>query len=358
MAVNLKLYDENDKEITLTDGVQLGLTRVRYPETKTLYLRNLGNTNAENLTISADTLNQIEDVGQKEYDNQLLAKSWKGFSLDNRNFVPFLDLGHILKGSYYEGIKEVKFDLTSSNGSLKEEWTNGLPNYIDSKFVFRKMTYDSEDQTQGTASGRFNINVGTIRDIDLTFYMEYLGDSDSSYTAIATLLIPIRVGSDGFGYGLSIQRNRANNKMFFGIYKRAKGMLDANTSILGTRIIDTRSYMDIDESKPMRIKVYNDDDGFPTFEFYCNGQQQLLYSSSDRNVSSYAFTDKAEGYYASRGSMYLDMALYRGDIEFKFFNATLITEEQKQPIYMRTLIGQEAEDQKEYKSSLKVEWTE
>ena len=358
MAVNLKLYDEDDNEITLLNGIDFGLTRMRYPVVKKMYLRNLGNDNAKNLTITADTLNKKEDISNEEYEKQVKAKRWKSFSLDNKNFSEILDLGKVLKGSYYEGIKEVKFDLTSSKGTLKEEWTNAVPNFIDSKLVFRKTTYESEDKAQGTGSARFLVDIGTVRDIDLTFYMNYIGDSNTSYSAIATFLIPIRIGSDGFGYGLLIQRNRANNKMFFAVYKRTKGMLDANTSIMGTRIININSYIDLDETKPMRIKVYNNENGEPTFEFYCNDKQQLLYSSSDKTKSAYAFTDNAEGYYPAKGSMYFDLALYKGDIEFDIYNVNLITEEQKQPIYMKTFIEKDAIDKEIYKSSLKLEWTE
>lgn len=358
MAVNIKLYNEKDEEITEVEGLDYGLSRVRYPYIKTIYLKNLGNNNAEKLTISADTLNKKEDIDIEEYNKQLKAKSWKTFSTDNRNFVEFLELGKILRGSYYEGVREINFDLSSNRGTLKEEWTNAVPNFIDNKLVFRKITYDSEDKTQGTGGARYNVNIGTARDVDITFYMSYLGDSKISYSAIATLLLPIRVGSDGFGYGLCIQRNRANNKMFFAIYKKTKGMLDANTSILGTRIIDIKSYINVDETKPLRIKVYNDNNGYPTFEFYCNGQQQLLYSSADRSKSSLAFSDTDNGYYSTRGSMYLDMALYKGDIEFIIEKITLITENQKQPIYIKTFIESDAIDQQNYKSALKIEWKE
>lgn len=358
MAVNFKLYDEEDKEITSLSGIDYGLTRVRYPYIKTVYLKNLSNTVAENVTLSADTLNEKEDVNEEDYLKQLQAKSWKSFSNDGKNYVDFLELGKINKGSYYEGIRSIKFDLTSSNGTLKEEWTNGVVNFIDSKLMFRKTTYESDDKTQGTGSARFLVDVDRIRDIDLTFYMNYVGDKNTSYSAMANFFIPIRVGSDGFGYGISIQRKRADGKMFFAIYKRAKGMLDVNTSIMGSRIIDTRTYMDIDESQPIRIKVYNNDEGFPTFEFFCNGKQQMLYSSSDRNVQSLVFSDKASGYYPSKGSMYFDMALYKGDIEFDIYNISLTTENEKQPIYIKTFIEKEAEDKYNYKSSLKLEWTE
>ena len=146
MAVNLKLYDEDDNEITLLDGIDFGLTRMRYPVVKKMYLRNLGNDNAKNLTITVDTLNKKEDISNEEYEKQVKAKNWKSFSLDNKNFSEILDLGKVLKGSYYEGIKEVKFDLTSSKGTLKEEWTNAVPNFIDSKLVFRKTTYENFDK--------------------------------------------------------------------------------------------------------------------------------------------------------------------------------------------------------------------
>ena len=104
MAVNLKLYDEDDNEIALLDGIDFGLTRMRYPVVKKMYLRNLGNDNVKNLTITADTLNKKEDISNEEYEKQVKAKSWKSFSLDNKNFSEILDLGKVLKGSYYEGI--------------------------------------------------------------------------------------------------------------------------------------------------------------------------------------------------------------------------------------------------------------
>lgn len=358
MAVNIKLYNENNEEITEIDGLDYGMSRVRYPYIKTVYLKNLGNNDAEKLTVSADTLNKKEEVSEEEFSNQLKAKSWKSFSLDNKNFVEFLDLGKATRGNYYEGIKDIKFDLSSNKGTLKEVWSNATTNFIDNKFIFRKITYDSDDKTQGTGSARYNIDIGVIRDLDLTFYMKYLGDVKTTYSAIATLLLPIRVGSDGFGYGLCIQRNRANNKMFFAVYKRTKGMLDSNTSILGTRIMDIKSYIDINEDKPIRIRVYNNNDGYPTFEFYCNDEQQMLYSSADRSKFSLAFSDTDSGYYSTRGSAYLDMALYKGDIEFVIDKITVITEVQKQPIYIRTFIEEDSINQQSYKSALKIEWKE
>lgn len=358
MSVNLKLYDDKDNEITIVDGMDYGLTRVNYPSIKQVYIKNLGNSNAENCSLRADVLNDKADVGIEEYNKQLQAKSWKSFSLDNKVYHEFLDLGRIGRGSYLEGERNIKFDLTSSLGTLKEEWTNAVPSFIDHKLYFRKTTYESEDKTQGTGSGRFLADIGNVRDIDISFYMTYIGDKNTSYSAIATFLIPIRIGADGFGYGLAIQRNRENGKMFMAIYKRIKGMLDANTSIMGTRIADIKTYIDIDESKPLRFRAYNNNEGFPTFEFYCNDQQMTLYSSSDRAKFGLTYVDVADGYYPSRGSMYFDMALYKGDIEFSIFGINLITENAKQPVYIKTDIGNEAIDQAQYKSCVKLEWTE
>ena len=358
MAVNIKLFDDKDQEITVVQGIDYGLARVNYPYVKQVYIKNLGNSNAYNCSLRSDTLNNLGDVEEAEYSKQLLAKSWKSFSLDNKNFYNFLDLGKISRGSYLEGIRDIKFDLTSSLGTLKETWTNAKPTFIDNKLIFRKTTYDSDDKKQGTGSGRYLVNVGNIRDVDITFYLNYIGDSKTSYAAIATLLIPIRIGSDGFGYGLAVQRNRENGKMFVAIYKRIKGMLDANTSIMGTRIADIKSYIEVDESKPLRFKCYNNSEGFPTFEFYCNDKQMTLYSSSDRSKFGMTYIDNGEGYYPSRGSMYLDIALYKGDIEFSVYGISLVTENAKQPVYIKTTVGKEAIDQEEYKSCIKLEWTE
>lgn len=359
MAVELQFLDMNNKEISLTTGVDYGLTRKGIPVIKAVKLKNVGDVTARDLILTATTLDSSAQVSPEEYENQLIAASWKSFSLtENGEYNKKLNLGNIRPGRFLEGTKYLTEEFTSQHDCMfKEVWSTGITEFKENKIVFKKL----DNETKGNIAKRMSCSsLKAPRDLKVEFNVEFNSQADIESEMNAMLIFPVRMNSKGddTGYLILFQYNRQENRFYASIHKNAKGMASNIDRVYGTKIFDTITFKTFDKSKKLGFNIYNNASGNPTFEILYGGEKMILANSIGSSVEEYSKTDTASGSYKTGGDFYIDCGLYDGDISCSISNMTIETEELEQPIYIKTYIGDNGKNKVNYKSSVEVSYVE
>lgn len=359
MAAELQFLDMNNEEISLETGIDYGLSRKGIPIIKAVKLKNVGDVTARDLILTATTLNSSSEVSAEEYENQLVAASWKSFSLvQDGEYSQKLNLGDVRPGRFLEGTKTVKEEFASQKDCMFEDvWSTGITEFKEEKMTFKKLTDDSK----GNIAKRMRCTKLTApRDLKVEFNMEFNSEPDVESEMNGMLIFPIRMNSKGdeTGYLVLFQYNRQEDRFFVSIHKNAKGMASNIDRAYGTKIFDTIAFKSFDKSKKLGFNVYNNASGNPTFEILYGGEKMLLTNSIGSVKEEYSKTDTASDAYKTGGDFYMDLGLYDGDLTFSISNMTIQTEELEQPIYIKTYITDNGKNKVDYKSSVEVSYIE
>lgn len=357
MPSELKFLDMENQEINI-NGLDLGLVRKGTTNISKVKIKNTGNITARDLILSADTLNTNDEVTEAEYQNQLLAKSWKSFSLkENGVYLDKLNLGDILPDKFVEGIKDIDVNLANSGVCIfKEAWSTAITEFKDETLIFRK----ADGEINGNVTRRMSCyDLGVPKDVEIEFNLNPIVDATVSSESDAMVSFPVRLNSngDGKGYMFVFQYKRTNNRFSIAIYKDAKGLVDSVDRVYGTRIFDIGAYRIFDKTKKLGAKVYNNSNGEPTFEVMYDGKNLDLFKVGE-TVGSKFMSDTDVISYKSGGEFYFDINLHPGDINFGLSNVKIITEELEQPIFIKTILGDVAKDKVQYKSSVLISYIE
>lgn len=242
MPVDLKFYTENTMEL---NEINAGQVRMNYGTITPIKIQNAGQDKARRVIIAANALNTIEELTQslgsstaatQEYNKQLKAASWKTFSLNKDGpYVESLELGNINANSFLEGEQIIKESFSNKERCIFQDvWSYCLETMGDNALKI----YKNESKSQ--TAQRKTINFGEKRDIEITFKLNYERQvADYSNGKNCLVIFPVRINNYGLGYILSFQLRASDGKLFFGIYKNGKGMIDNLNRVYGTRIIDT-----------------------------------------------------------------------------------------------------------------------
>lgn len=362
MPVILKVTN-NDNENLVEEGIDLGLSRKGKANDSIFYIENQGNTVARDVTLIGAPFNTLEDVenniiSEEEYAKQVLAGKWKQFSLDpNGVFQSEFVIGDIAAGSYVSGVQ------TSEVSTQSEGLFPFNPVHSNASFIFRDNVFHYQKESNGYASMRLRHEDPTIRStkhFELTFGLNFEVNEDRATwdEAIPYVSIPVRNNSkgDGKGYGFLFAYDRENKSVVVSVRTDMVGVTSHYDGLLvGTGLFQTRAIV-LDNTREFTIKCY-DVDNVPHFEVLYGGQQQRLYALVG-DANGYVMKDTSSTAYKAKGNFYLECTLQEGDIAVLFRNMSLVTDLDKQPIYVRTTIDDRAEDKTEYKSSIAISYYE
>lgn len=357
MGANIKILDINNNEIDLSTGIDLGISRKGISNVTKFKIKNIGDMTARDLIISATTLNNQNEVTNVEYKNQLKAVNWKSFSLDEKGeFLRELRVGDLKPNKFVEGTKSTIVDFTTAEKCiLKEVWNTGITEYKLGTQIFKK----TNNEVLGQIAKRMYFgSLLSCREFDIDFNVFFDTTTENQSSTVPFLACPVRINSkgDSRGYMFMFQYRRTDNKFMISIYKDAKGMTTNIDRDYGTKIFDTITWTTFDKNKKVGFKIYNNSFNQPTFEVKYNEQNMKLGKASDSNVNGFIMSDIASNSYIEEGQFYIDISMYDGDKSCTISNMTLKTEELEQPIFMKTYIGDDAEDKIEYRSSVVVSY--
>lgn len=363
MAVNLQFYDSSSQILDTTIGLDLGTVRRGYDHISKIYVKNEGDTTAQNVTLTSGQ----EDPSD---ENQILASKWQTFSLDNKIFSSSLDLGDIEPDSFAAGTssREDRFESSSESlfkfllGSVKYDFTSPILSYY---------------QTDATSQsyGRSQIALENAKNIDFSFKLGYNGNKEifSSLPAnqqnVSMAIFAVRINASGesrdndnTGYLIEIFTSPKYENLFqLKITTGGKGIAGQSDRSYGTVIADTGSnWLSYNPLlTELRIKVYNDKDGIPSFEVYKDGEQVDIYkykwnaahtSTSRTNEKVKVFQDEDKAYITG-GKTFFDINLQKGSESFRLSDFSITYNNNKAPIYVRTHIDDTGLNGQKYTSA-------
>lgn len=359
MPVQLQFLNMNNEEIDLGEGLDLGVSRKGRPVITPIKIKNVGNITARDIILEATTLNEQNEVDEVEYANQLKAASWKSFSLDkDGEYVKELRLGDLKPNRFIEGYQTLheKFE-NSTSCMFKEVWCTGVSNFQDNHLVLHKNDYEEK----GAVARRMKCEtLARPRDLEMEFKLSFEANPEEESLTDAMIVFPVRINSkgDGNGYIFIVTYRRADNKFMVNIYKNGKGMESNNDRVYGTKIFDTVQYRTFDTNKKIGLKIYNDSNNVPTFEVLYNGQNLPLANADGTGTEESVKKDNKSDAFIAGGDFFMDCSIYDGDIALAISEFKVKTENLEQPIYVKTIVGDDADDKMEYRSSLMVGYIE
>lgn len=358
MAVDLQFYTEDVMELDVIDA---GESRINYGTITPIVIKNEGTDRARACILSACPLNTLEELKTEmseeeavlEHEKQKNAASWKTFCLKkDGNYTPELEIGNINAGYFLQGEQTIAEPFSNKETSLFQDvWSYCLESWGNNGIKIYK------DQAKSQTAQRKSIDIGERKNVEIKFKLDYEYDSSAFNKSSCLVIFPVRVDSRGYGYILSFQFRASDGKMFFGVYKDGKGMVDNLNRTYGTRIFDTNGYKVFDPNKFMGARVYTNEDDETCFEFILDGEKQTLYKTKDKTVKSTTVVD-TENNYPNAGLMYFDVGMYYGDLGVTLKNFSITTETDKQVVYIKSKIDETAIDGEVYDSAISVSYIE
>jgi len=356
MAIDIKFFDLEDVEISLdkvTGGHDFGIIRKNQPNIAPVIVKNLGTNDANNLSITGSTLNSLIDVAAEEYSSETLASNWKTFSmLPDEGFVETLSLPNIPAGQTLIGLNKTVDDFTNPQTS------NWIPlARVGTLWKWTGSSLTCQGET-GLASfyGKANSNGwGNQENFDVTYNMNFTANAISGS---AFLMFGFRMNclGDEKGYLVNIKRiynpTTNINTAFFEIRKGA-GIKLSGAFDFGTILFTSQTFNWID-FMPLRFKVFTNANGLPEIKIWVNnvsdtdtplgwGTTTVVYSYID-TLNTYPFSGGA--------SLIPGSGITTGIYEIK--KSTSYSKDINGKVYIRTIMGDGAEDQKVYNSAMEL----
>lgn len=358
MPVSLKVINENNQEINLNTGIDLGLIRKGLPSITKFKIKNEGNVTARQLIISTTTLNSNNEVSSEEYNNQLKATKWKSFSLyENKGFSSQLQLGDVKPSGFVQGVKETNVNLVSSEETnLTDSWSTGITEFKNNAMTFKK----SDGNTNGQIAKRMMCtDVVSCGYFQVEFNVDFTTTTQGQSTTLPYISFPVRINSNGDnrGYLFMLRYRRDDKKFIVAIHKNAIGMTSNTERDYGEKIFETIGFQPFDKSKKFTFKLYNNSLGQPTFEVKY-GDINLLLGKVFSDIQSEIVSDTETGSFKEDGNLYIDISMNDGDIATSISNMKINSEELEQFIYMKTLLGDDATNNTIYKTSALISYLE
>lgn len=343
MGADVRLIDSNGKDITETP-INFGKARSGFPTIKKVKVYNAGDKIAYNI--------ELESL---QYENSESHK-WKSFKMyDHSTAVNKINLGDLGPGKYLEGTLEESIEFVS-NGVLTEKWNTGGINYDTKSLKFLKNTGDGS----GISAARLEWNIDNMKNVEIAFKIKL--EVDTSYVNYdsAILNFPLRMNSrkDQRGYCISFQKRRKDDKLYAALYKGGKGMVENLDRDYGTNLYNT-GWINFDESKEIKFKMYNNVLDQPCFELFIDNKPVTLQFTENPKIKKTLIVDEdAKTAYVGGGKSFLDYSIWNGDISLEITDFYLSHDIQEHAISLQTIVGNDAENNKVYNSYLNLSYEE
>ena len=363
MSVKLQFYNAASKLLDSTVGINLGKVRKGYDHLTTIFVKNDGDEDARNVSITSNP----EDSTNEQ---SVQAAKWQTFSLDGENFSKTLDLGTIKAGKFATGTDTIedKFkDSTSSIfkyilGSAKQDFTAPILSYY-------------QDDSTSQSYGRSQIALENAKNIDFSFKMGYTYNKEtfnslpSNQQNVSMAIFAARINgmgnpkdNDNTGYLIEFFTSpKHENKFQLKITVGGKGIAGQSDRSYGTIIADTGStWLDYYPLlTDFRIRLYNDEDGVPCFEFYKDNEQIDLYkfawdsnkTSTSRTKEKVKILKDSDKTYTTGGKTYFDVNLQKGSLSYRLSDFIISYDNVKAPIYIKTHIDDSGINGQKYTST-------
>lgn len=365
MPAILKFYDANDNEIDLSTGFDFGLSRKGIANMVELRVRNVGNIAAKDIMLAAVPQNLPTEVSEEEYHKQNLAAQWKSFGLDKDSpFSGQLNIGDIRAQEYLEGKEDIPitFDPTGVDFSYEVEkgWTSGT---VQKSFGELKLSQVSGDIKDGTGARLLSEAFKNVRDTEVRFKIDCVSNPEGKPTngMANTFAIPVRMNSknDDTGYIMMLTADVNNPQRFnISIYRGGRGFVDHYVREYGELLFRSEQTYLFDPKKEIVLKTYNNRMTQPTFEFIYGGTPIKLGNPAIESSFAYAVSDKTDKAYVNSGGTYFDMSITSEYSTMTVKDVTIRTEKENQPIYIKSILDDRAEDAEKYKCKISISYIE
>lgn len=350
MSANVVLIDPETNEIVDEINFSKSITNREY--IKPFIVKNVGDKKAYNINLEAT---YYTSEGSATFEDENLAASWKSFCFTrDGEYGPSLSLGDLNPNRAVEGKTNMEFTFTGPNETFVERWNTGITEWSAGGLDFVNNTRDGS----GVSGRRIAIETGKTRDFEIQFKL--VTEKDDNYTSDTNLQVNfcVRMNSNfnRVGYIISIQRRRRDGKLIVLIYKNGVGYTTNNNRDNGERIFSS-SFIDYNENNFIKLKVYNDEEGFPCFEVL-NNRENIRFNSSDGLDKNVKVAMDREKTFTKEGRTYLDSALWKGDVKYSMRDVSMTVDEFNHQIYVKTRIDDIAIDNKEYSSAINISFEE
>ena len=142
------------------------------------------------------------------------------------------------------------------------------------------------------------------------------------------------------------------------IWKDAKGIESHYDRDYGTKIFESEQTPVLDSNKKITLKIYNDEQIRPSFEFLYDGKPMLLGKPGIESSLAYVVKDTTTSAYVNDGELYMDFSISSAEQSVTVRNMDIKTENPNQSIFVRTLIDDRAEDMTWYSSAISISYIE
>lgn len=363
MGVSLQFYDSSLNLLDTATGLDFGKVRRGYDHITKIYVKNDGDEDAKNVSIVSGQ----EDTTDAD---QILASKWQTFSLDGSTYKSELPLGTVEAGAYATGTDTVEDDFSAADtslfkfllGSVKTDFTEPILSY-----------YQSDATSQ--SYGRSQLALENAKDLDFSFTLSYTGDKDvfgslpSNQQNASMAIFAVRINgmgdprdNDNTGYLVEFFTSPKYENMFqMKITTKGKGICGSSDRSYGYVIGDTGavwlSYYPL--LTVFRVKVYNDEDGTPCFEFYKDGEQVDIYkyawnakkTSTSRTSETTKVLQDTDKTYTTGGKTFFDVNLQKGSLSYRLSDFSMTSNNSRAPIYIKTHIDDTGLNGQKYTSA-------
>ena len=355
MAANLVITDKDGKEIDLYQGLDFGLTRKGLPSFQEIKIKNTGNTAAKDIVLTAIPMNSAVEVSDEEYENQVKATQWKTFGYEQDGmFSKYLSIGDIKANGALEGTKNtsIEFDSHFTGTHFTSGNLSKAPNYL-------KLSQFDGEIKDGTSCRVKSEMFRSARDVEISFNLEF--EARNGEGRQDTLVVfPVRMNSKNnkMGYLMVVKYIPTSKRFSVSIWKDAKGIESHYDRDYGTKIFESEQTPVLDSNKKITLKIYNDKQIRPSFEFLYDGKPMLLGKPGVESSLAYVVKDTTTSAYVNDGALYMDFSISSAEQSVTVKNMDIKTENPNQSIFVRTLIDDRAEDMTWYSSAISISYIE
>ena len=355
MAANLVITDKDGKEIDLYQGLDFGLTRKGLPSFQEIKIKNTGNTAAKDIVLTAIPMNSAVEVSDEEYENQVKATQWKTFGYEQDGiFSKYLSIGDIKANGTLEGTKNtsIEFDSHFTGTHFTSGNLSKAPNYL-------KLSQFDGEIKDGTSCRVKSEMFRSARDVEISFNLEF--EARNGEGRQDTLVVfPVRMNSKNnkMGYLMVVKYIPTSKRFSVSIWKDAKGIESHYDRDYGTKIFESEETPLLDKNKKITLKIYNDKQIRPSFEFLYDGKPMLLGKPGVESSLAYVVKDTTTSAYVNDGALYMDFSISSAEQSVTVKNMDIKTENPNQSIFVRTLIDDRAEDMTWYSSAISISYIE
>jgi len=368
MAVDIRFFDTLGAELSfdkVTGGFSFGQAKKGTPYVVPVVVKNLGADPATGLSVKASTLNASVDVSQATYNSEILAASWKSFSLTPTDgFAPTLTLPNIGAGATMKGINEYveKFTNPLSSAFIPDALTGHTFQWSGSSLICKDGA-ESDGKIYAYADA-----TGWGDNLEQDFHVVF--DMPKTTTAgAAFIMFCMRKNclGDEKGYLINVKRtyNATTNlsTIFFEIRKGAGVKSNAATDF-GTTLLASNAVNWVDDAT-LRIKCFTNASNLPEIKIWYGAVKNsdptvsfgtgvnTTYSYVD-TANTYKFAGKVSAVYGSGGTG----ILVGSPNQYELKSAKLFTDDPLGKVYVKTIVGEGAVDGQAYNSALELSYDE